>query len=124
MSSPSCQADALHFLSLTSQCGGVSLWGLGVPQAGISTMGGWWGTVRMTAELSRHCGSVPIKGGGLSLSMFMSNAITRLLLIDVGMALSLWKYLTPLHVPLLSNVANPSPPSLIPLHLQRHRCLH
>lgn len=47
-----------------------------------------------TAELSKHCGGVPIKGAAFSLSLFVSNVITRLLLIDVRKALSLWKYLT------------------------------
>lgn len=58
------------------------------------TMGRWWGTITRTAELSKHCGRVLIKGAGFSLSLFVSNAITRLLLIDIGMTLSLWKYLT------------------------------
>lgn len=57
------------------------------------TMAGWWGTITRTAELSKHCGRVLIKGAGFSLSLFVSNAITRLLLIDIGMTLSLWKYL-------------------------------
>lgn len=87
------------------------------------TMGGWWGTLTRTAELSKQWQS-SYKEIWFSLSLFVPNAITRLLLIEVGMTLSLWKYLTPPHVPLLSNVASPSPPSLIPSYIQRHRCLH
>lgn len=68
---------------------GVSLWGLGVP----SRWNKYSGRVVRDyhkdfpfAELKKHCGRVLIKGGGFSLSLFVSNAITRLLLIDVGMA--------------------------------------
>lgn len=60
----------------------------------ISTVGGWWGAITGTTELSKHCGRVLIKETGFSLSLFVSNAVTRLLLINVGTALSPWKYLT------------------------------
>lgn len=81
--------------------------GVSVDAAGhiSNAVGGWWGTVTRITELCKHCGSIVMKDACSSFSLFVSNAITRLLLLDIGMTPNLWKNLNLPH-PSLSSVAS------------------
>lgn len=98
--------------------------GVSVDAAGHipSAVGGWWGTITRIIKLCKHCGRVVMKKACSSFSLFVSNAITRLFLLDIGMTPNLWKNLTPPRPSPQQCCKSFSSLPLITSRIQRHRC--